>query len=99
MSIEVAVNRPIGVRTMSSGPVWSFAHRREGNSCRWRQCQSTVAAFSNRGTTGRDCWRGERGVIMVCTDGCSFAFIMINLARLVHFADELWESGMTRKQS
>jgi len=59
VSIEVAVNRPIGVRTMSSGPVWSFAHRREGNSCRWRQCQSTVAAFSNRGTTGRDCWRGR----------------------------------------
>jgi hypothetical protein len=42
---------------------------------------------------------GGRGVIMICTDGCSFAFIMIHLARQEHILDELWESGMARKQS
>ena len=59
------------------------------------QSQLFQTAVRPVGTVGG----GGRGVIMVCTDGCSFAFIMINLARLVHFADELWESGMTRKQS
>jgi hypothetical protein len=40
---------------------------------------------------------GGRGVIMVSTDGCSFALIMIHLARPIHIADELCESGIIRK--
>jgi hypothetical protein len=77
---------------MSSGSDGSFTDHREGILCRWRQCQSTVAAFSNRGTTGRDCWRGAGGYnglhgwLFIC-------FLMIHLSRLVHIADELWESG------
>jgi hypothetical protein len=46
---------------MSSRSARSFIDRREGNSCRWRQRQSTVAAISNRGTSCKDCRRGGAG--------------------------------------